>query len=146
MKWRKLLAIFVFTLALTACAGQKQEEAPQKSAETKEKQASSPYPFTEFDVDVDLKNQQDYEIDVSYERESNHTEAHYTDDKQNIHLTGEDALEALDEKFRGFSFDETTSDAKVLKEIERAFNIPDNAQSVEVEIQYNDGQERELRR
>ncbi|GEM_PF-2515294 len=103
------------------------------------------YNFNNFSLEADVENEDDA-IDVEYEVETDETEASYFDKQQGINLVGNEAMDELDSIFNTFSFDENTADEEVLNEVIEAFNIPEDATNIELEIDYKSGVEKEYRR
>ncbi|KAB7709150.1 hypothetical protein F9802_03315 [Bacillus aerolatus] len=145
MKWITPVASFVLALSLAGCADKEEVKNPPEKAPAEGKEANGGYTFTSFDLDVDLEGTNDA-IDVSYEKDKNGTEASYMNKDQNKRLNGDDAMKELDEIFASFVFNESTPDDEVLKTVEEAFDVPADAKSVEVEIDYAGGAEKEYRR
>lgn len=102
-----------------------------------------PYSFTHFDLDVDMENDLDL-IEVEYEQEPDETEASYEDRNQDINLSGDEAMAELDKIFSTFDFDETSSKEEVLEAVRTAFNVPEDAKRIEVELTFLDGTEVEF--
>ncbi|MCM3739648.1 YusW family protein [Oceanobacillus luteolus] len=107
----------------------------------------SNYIFRSFDLEVDIENDDDA-IDVDYDddRDDNEIEASYENKPENINLSGNEAMDELDSIFTAFQFDENSSDEEVLSEVLEAFNIPEDAAKVDLEIEYANGTEKEYRR
>ncbi|SHF98422.1 YusW-like protein [Ornithinibacillus halophilus] len=113
---------------------------------TEDSTTNSGYGFTNFELDADYDSIDDA-LDVDYENEKNdELEASYQDKAQDIDLKGDAAMEELDRIFSTFTFDENTSDDEVLNTVIEAFNLPVDAQEIELEIQFNSGTEKEYRR
>ncbi|MEI2358682.1 YusW family protein [Mesobacillus zeae] len=130
---------------LAGCSDKEEVKNPPKEAPKTDEQAKAEYKFTDFGLDVDLSDTNDA-IDAGYDVEKKTTEASIQDKEQNINLNGDEAMKELDKKFKDFIFDEMTPDAEVLEEVEKAFSVPADAKSVEVEITYANGTEKEYRR
>lgn len=103
------------------------------------------YNFTSFSLEADFENENDA-VDVDYEVDTDETEASYVDKQQGINLFGNEAMDELDSIFNAFRFDENTADEEVLNEVIEAFNIPEDATNVELEIDFTSGVEKEYRR
>lgn len=103
---------------------------------------NSKYNFTSFSLEADFENDEDV-VDVDFETESDETEASYVNKQQGINLSGNEAMDELDSIFNAFRFDEKTDDEEVLNEVLEAFNIPENATNVKLEIDYVSGTEKE---
>ncbi|WP_058309133.1 YusW family protein [Gracilibacillus massiliensis] len=97
---------------------------------------STKYSFTKLELEADFEDINDT-LEVEYENEQNdEMEASYKDKSQDIDLNGEVAMEELDRIFSSFTFDQNTTEDEVLKTITDAFNIPKDAQKLELEIQF----------
>jgi len=105
-------------------------------------QADSPYIFRDFNLEVDLDDTDD-SIDVEYEHERDEIETSYRDDVRGINLSGEEAMRELDSIFSSFTFDESTEEEEVLNQVMERFDIPADAQNIEVEIEFASGTEKE---
>lgn len=104
------------------------------------------YGFKKFDLDADYPDANDA-LDVDFENETNENmEASYRDQSQGIDLNGDEAIKELDPIFSGFEFDENTPDDEVLDAVIKAFNISEEATNIELEINFNNGTEKEYRR
>ena len=137
-----LLAV---ALPLAGCADKDEVQNQPEKAPVKDDGANATYPFTSFDLDVDLDGTNEA-IDVSYEQDKEGTEASYVNKTKNQNLNGDEAMNELDEVFSSFAFNERTPDDEVLKSVEQAFDIPKNAKSVELEIDFAGGTEKKYRR
>lgn len=105
----------------------------------------SNYPFTSFDLEVDIE-QDDDAVEVEYDIDEDETEISYKHEPKGIKLSGSEALNELDPIFSSFTFDKDTPKEDVINEVLEAFEIPENAVDVELEIEYNDGTEIEYDR
>ncbi|MBP2076802.1 YusW family protein [Oceanobacillus polygoni] len=100
----------------------------------------SDYPFTSFDLEADFEGTEDI-VEVEYEQDTNETEASYRNETQGIQLRGDEAMQELDSIFSTFDFDENTPKEEVLSTVLEAFNIPSDAQHVELDIEFVGGTE-----
>ncbi|MFC4388436.1 YusW family protein [Gracilibacillus marinus] len=136
---KKILYLFVLFAFIVGCAD-KEEVQNKDENETKD------FLFSSFDFDADVDGNNDA-IDVEYEKEVNDkVEAKYLDEPNDINLTGDDALEQLSTIFNGLNFDENSSDDEVISAVLEAFQVPDNAENIELEITYTSGTEKEYRK
>ena len=102
----------------------------------------SPYVFTSFNFDVDVDGKHDA-VDVEYEEDTDGTEASYHDKIQGIQLNGNEAMQELDRIFSSMDFDENTPDEEVINAVYEAFNLPEDAQQFELDIDFKNGTEKE---
>ncbi|KAB2330301.1 YusW family protein [Bacillus mesophilum] len=149
----------ILSIVLVACGDNDEvENPPQNAAEDEQQQTeennatndnndtTTGYNFTHFDLDADYQDMNDA-VEVDYENETNdQMEASYRDQSQDIDLNGDAAMEELDSIFSSFNFDENTPDEEVLTTVSEAFSIPEDAQNIELEIQFSGGTEKEYRR
>ncbi|MFC5735471.1 YusW family protein [Cytobacillus gottheilii] len=150
--------LLVLSIVLAACGDNDEvENPPENAAESNQQQTeenntanestdNTGYNFTHFDLDADYQDHNDA-LDVDYENETNdQMEASYRDQSQDIDLNGDAAMEELDSMFSSFNFDENTPDEEVLTTVSEAFSIPEDAQNIELEIQFSGGAEKEYRK
>lgn len=144
-KW--IAPVSMTVLLLAACGDNEEVNNPPENAPTEGtgQTVNAAYSFTSFELDADYANTNDA-LDVSYDNEKNDIEASYEDKENKKNLTGDGAMKELESKFSSFSFDENTPDDEVLTVVTEAFNIPEDAKRVEVEIQYADGTEKEYKK
>ncbi|MCF3941963.1 YusW family protein [Oceanobacillus alkalisoli] len=108
---------------------------------------TSDYIFTSFDLEVDIENNDDaVDVDYDVDDDDNEIEASYVNKPDNINLRGNEAMDELDSIFTSFEFDENTPDEEVINEVLQAFNIPEDAAKVDLEIEFGDNVEKEYRR
>ena len=98
------------------------------------------YAFTEFDLDVEYENDNSYEVE--YENDGNYIYAKLKDGPINVTHKGDKAYDRLVYPLKQLTFDETTSDEDVRKEVIKAFNLEDNYQSFELEVKFQNGEEK----
>ncbi|MHA6251570.1 YusW family protein [Oceanobacillus sp. CAU 1775] len=103
------------------------------------------YNFVEFSLEVDVDQDEDV-IDVEFETDADGTEAKYVDKSQDIDLTGDEAMDKLDSIFTTFNFDDVSSDDEIIREITEAFNIPENASNIDIDVEFQNGSERDIER
>lgn len=157
-----IASFMILSILLVACADNDEVENPPQNTTGEDQQqadanntnttndtdanTNTRYGFTKFDLDADYKDTNDA-LDVDYENEKHDKlEASYRDKSQNIDLNGDAAMEELDKIFSSFHFDENTPEEEILNTIAKAFNIPEDAQNLELEIQFRNGTKKEYRR
>jgi hypothetical protein len=111
------------------------EENNQNTANTDQ------IPFTSFDLDVDYANFQSFEVE--YDNESEGMEAKIEDELNNRTLSGDEAFQELKNRFEQFKFDKNSSNEEVLEEVMKSFDLKTDYEKIDLEIQYNDGTEKE---
>jgi len=116
-------------------------EAPVEDEENSDN--NSMYTFDKFELDVDYTDVNDA-IKVDYETEANSTEASYERKEDDLNLSGDEAMQELDSLFGQLNFDKDTPDEEVLNQIKATFNVED-AQSIEADVTFTDGTEKEYK-
>ncbi|MEK3765549.1 YusW family protein [Solibacillus sp. FSL K6-4121] len=96
------------------------------------------YAFTEFDLDVEYANRNSY--DVEYENDGNNIYAEIDDEIKGIEYKGDQAYENFVDALKQLTFDETTSDDDVRKEVLKAFALDENYKSFELEVKFKNGE------
>lgn len=99
--------------------------------------------FSEFSLDVDYSATESYEVE--YDNEATGVEASIDDGRSNLKVTGNDAYTQLEPLFQELDFDKTTLDEDVIDEVLTVFGITDEYQSVEIDVRFADGTEKEYR-
>ncbi|KOS67161.1 hypothetical protein AEA09_15035 [Lysinibacillus contaminans] len=125
------------------------ENAPVEETNTEKQKnenaaKSTLFNFTEFSLDVDYSATESYDVD--YDNERTGMEAELEDDRKNEKLYGDEAFTKLEPLFKQLTFDSTTSNDEVIDQVISVFNIADDYQSIEVEVKFEDGTEKEFQR
>ena len=105
---------------------------------TKIKAADVNYAFTDFDLDVEYANNNSY--DVEYENDGNNIYAELDDEIKGVEYKGDQAYDTIVDALKQLTFDETTSDEDVRKEVLKAFALDENYQSFELEVKFKNGE------
>lgn len=92
-------------------------------------------------MDADFNNINDT-VDVDYEQETEKTEATYKDKEHELDLKGNEAMDKLDNIFSNFDFNKDTSQEEVIKAVQDAFKLPEDA-AIDLEITFTDGTNKE---
>ena len=96
------------------------------------------YAFTEFDLDVEYANRNSY--DVEYENDGNNIYAELDDEIKGVEYKGDQAYDNFVDALKQLTFDETTSDEDVRKEVLKAFALDENYKSFELEVKFKNGE------
>lgn len=102
------------------------------------KAADVNYAFTDFDLDVEYANRNSY--DVEYENDGNNIYAELDDEIKGVEYKGDQAYDNFVNALKQLTFDETTSDEEVRKEVIKAFALDENYQSFELEVKFQNGE------
>lgn len=98
------------------------------------------YAFTDFDLDVEYANRNSY--DVEYENDGKNIYAELDDEIKGVEYKGDQAYDNFVNALKQLKFDETTSDEEVRKEVIKAFALDENYQSFELEVKFQNGEEK----
>ncbi|WP_336045967.1 YusW family protein [Solibacillus ferritrahens] len=96
------------------------------------------YAFTDFDLDVEYANRNSY--DVEYENDGNNIYAELDDEIKGVEYKGDQAYDNFVDALKQLTFDETTSDEDVRKEVLKAFALDENYKSFELEVKFKNGE------
>ncbi|MBX8946508.1 MULTISPECIES: YusW family protein [Lysinibacillus] len=152
MKLKFILVISLMTVILYGCNKDEVNDVPanapadqnatQQTGETPTDQVT--FNFIEFSLDVDYSATESYEVE--YEDKKTGIEAKLEDDRKNEKLQGDEAYTKLEPLFKQLNFDSTTPNDEVIDQVIKVFNIEDNYQSIEVDVEFVDGNEKEFKR
>lgn len=152
MKCKLLLAVSLVTVILYGCNKDEVKDVPanapadqnasQQTGETPTDQMT--FNFIEFSLDVDYSATESYEVE--YEDKKTGIEAKLQDDRKNEKLQGDEAYTKLEPLFKQLNFDSTTPNEEVIDQVIKVFNIDDSFQSIEVDVEFVDGNEKEFKR
>ncbi|MFL1998941.1 YusW family protein [Lysinibacillus irui] len=152
MKCKLLLAVSLVTVILYGCNKDEVKDVPanapadqnasQQTGETPTDQMT--FNFIEFSLDVDYSATESYEVE--YEDKKTGIEAKLQDDRKNEKLQGDEAYTKLEPLFKQLNFDSTTPNDEVIDQVIKVFNIDDSFQSIEVDVEFVDGNEKEFKR
>lgn len=96
------------------------------------------YAFTEFDLDVEYADHKSF--DVEYENNGNYIYAELDDELKGVNYKGDQAYDNFANALEQLTFDKTTSDEDVRKEVIKAFAIDENYQSFKLEVTFQSGE------
>lgn len=152
LKLKFILVISLMTVILYGCNKDEVKDVPanapadqnatQQTGETPTDQVT--FNFLEFSLDVDYSATESYEVE--YEDKKTGIEAKLEDDRKNEKLQGDEAYTKLEPLFKQLNFDSTTPNDEVIDQVIKVFNIEDNYQSIEVDVEFVDGNEKEFKR
>lgn len=118
------------------------QNGTQQTGDTPTEQMT--FNFLEFSLDVDYSATESYEVE--YEDKKSGIEAKLQDDRKNERLQGDEAYTKLEPLFKQLNFDSTTPNDEVIDQVIKVFNIEANYQSIEVDVEFVDGNEKEFTR
>ncbi|WP_155593722.1 YusW family protein [Lysinibacillus cavernae] len=152
MKLKFLLAVSLMTAILYGCNKDEVKDVPanapanqnatQQTGDTPTDQVT--FNFLEFSLDVDYSATESYEVE--YEDKKSGIEAKLQDDRKNVRLQGDEAYTKLEPLFKQLNFDSTAPNDEVIDQVIKVFNIEEDYQSIEVDVEFVDGNEKEFKR
>lgn len=151
MRIKFFTAILFTTIALYGCTKENAQDmltdAPiqqynQQVGDTATDQV--PFNFLEFSMDVDYSAIDSYEAE--YENKKSGIAAKLQDTRNNENLQGDAAYTKLEPLFKQLTFDSTTPNDEVIDQVISVFHIAEDFQSIEIEVEFVDGNEKEFKR
>lgn len=151
------------TLALAACGSDDEvtqpvtDDAPTETEAPEEESTEDASPsggvsndevggetfgFTELSVDVDMPDEDDV-IDISYEEDRDSVEAEYENKIEGVDLSGDDAMNEIQDALSQLDITAETPDDEVISQIVEAFGIDAGYKKIEVEVTYPDGTDKD---
>ncbi|RAZ80867.1 YusW family protein [Planococcus halotolerans] len=118
------------------------EDANPEGGLAEENVGGEVFGFTDFELDVDYPDQDDA-LTASYEEIRDQVEAEYEDKLSNETLTGNDAFDKLEPLLAELELTEDMSEEDVISKVTEVFNIDSNFESIEVEVTYPEGTDKE---
>ena len=115
-------------------------DSNNNQSSTNQMQASN-IPFSSFDLDVEYDEFKSFEIE--YENEASGMEAKIKDELNNRKISGDEAFQELQSRFEQFKFDASTPEQDVINEVLKSFELSDNYNEFELDVQFADGTEKE---
>lgn len=98
--------------------------------------------FTDLSIDADYPELDDA-IDISYDEDRDQIEAEYKNRFKELDVEGDKAMDEMEPALQKLDLTADTADDEVISKIVEAFELEDGYTSLEVEIQYADGTEKE---
>lgn len=100
--------------------------------------------FYEFDLDVDYDSGRDYELEFDGDRDLK-MEASIEDELNDKHLNDEEAINEIVPILEKLTFTKDTKQEDVIKEILQAFQLPENYQKFDLEVEFSDHSKTDFR-
>lgn len=152
MRIKFFMAILFTTIMLYGCTKEKAQNMPtnapiqqnmnQRVGDTATDQV--PFNFIEFSLDVDYSATDSYEAE--YENKRSGIAAKLQDTRNNENLQGDAAYTKLEPLFKQLTFDSTTPNDEVIDQVISVFHIAEDFQSIKIEVEFVDGNEKEFKR
>ncbi|WP_238942574.1 YusW family protein [Planococcus beigongshangi] len=98
--------------------------------------------FVDFDLDVDLPDQDDA-LQVSYDEDRDKVEAEYENKSTNENLQGNDAFDKIEPLLAELQLTADMADDEVINKAIEVFSIEDGYKSIDIEVTYPDGTEKD---
>ncbi|MDZ5712430.1 YusW family protein [Jeotgalibacillus haloalkalitolerans] len=156
MRVRYVLTAASLSLLLGACGEEDetvQDPAPAEDTEQTEDQPADDtgnqedtgISFLEFDMDADYEGN-DNDFELSYDAEGSEIEASYENERDMLTMSGDDAFQEIQPVLSEFEFTTETPDDEVIDRVIEGFEVEEGFQSIEIEIKFEDGTEKEYNR
>lgn len=118
------------------------EDANPEGSLAEENVGGEVFGFTDFELDVDYTDQDDA-LKVSYEEERDRVEAEYEDKVAGEKLEGNDAFDKIEPLLAQLELTADMSDDEVISKVTEVFSIKPDYESIEIEVTYPDGTDKE---
>lgn len=155
-KKKTLLATLTISsaLLLAACGDSDEVSPPTNDAAPAENSSGSTdnsggtdssgetFGFTDLSIDAEYPELNDA-IDISYDEDRDQVEAKYKNRFKELDVQGDKAMDEMEPALQKLDLTADTADDEVISQIVEAFELEDGYTSLEVEIQYADGTEKE---
>ncbi|KIL46282.1 YusW family protein [Jeotgalibacillus campisalis] len=138
-------------LLISACAQEDETveepaDAPSieenETAETDSQDEAPTISFLKFEMDVDYEGTEN-DFEVSYDADES-VEAAYENQRNALTLAGDDAYDEIEPVLSEFDFTAETSEEEIVKSVIKGFEVEDGYDSIEIEITFEDGTEKEI--
>mgnify|MGYP001220131177 FL=1 len=117
------------------------QATPEEEERNSNGTADISVPFDQFDLEVIYENAVSYEVD--FEKDGDRIEVEIDDDLNQAKKQGEEALSELEPIFHRLTFDEDTPNEEVIAEVLESFQLEDNFEKFELEVDFTTGTEKE---
>lgn len=151
MRIKFFMAILFTTITLYGCTKEKAQDMPTNAPVQQNNQQVGdtatdqvPFNFLEFSLDVDYSATDSYEAE--YENKKSGIAAKLQNTRNNENLQGDAAYTKLEPLFKQLTFDSTTPNDEVIDQVISVFHIEEDFQSIEIEVEFVDGNEKEFKR
>ncbi|MFB1080461.1 YusW family protein [Jeotgalibacillus sp. JSM ZJ347] len=157
MKARYIISAAGLSLLLTACSEESEtveDPTPEETSDQSEEQPDTDQgagpddtgiPFLSFEMDAEYEGN-DNDFEISYDSENSEVEAVYENERDMMTMSGDDAYQEIQPVLSEFDFTIDTSDDEVIDSVIEGFEVEEEFQSIEIEIKYSDGTEKEYKR
>ncbi|TAA73660.1 hypothetical protein D2909_00470 [Planococcus salinarum] len=98
--------------------------------------------FTDFELEVDYADQDDA-LEVSYEEDRDLVEAEYENQITDEDFAGNDAFDKIEPMLAELGLTPDMPDDEVINKVMEAFSIEPDYESIELEVSYPDGTDKE---
>ncbi|KAB2333064.1 hypothetical protein F7731_16095 [Cytobacillus depressus] len=134
--------LLTFMLFIAGCSSKNEVKNPENKGTgttTEEQNAANQntaeVPFKDFDLSVEYAGHKEYEAE--YDTTDNQPEYSISDDLNNQFLKGDEALGKLTPLLQQLTFTEDTAQEDAIKEVLQVFNLKDDYQEFDLEVQFN---------
>ncbi len=157
MKARTVITAAGISLLLAACGEETEtveDPSPEEVSEQADEQPDTDQAggadetgitFLSSEMDADSEGN-DNDFEVSYDSEGAEIEASYENERDMMTMSGDDAYQEIQPVLSEFNFSIDSTDEEVIDAVIEGFEVEEGFQSVEIEIKFEDGTEKEYQR
>lgn len=98
--------------------------------------------FTELNVEAEYPDQ-DNPVEIDYSEDRDNVFAEYKNPLTGDDATGDDALNLMEQSLQKLELTTDTSEEEAITQIVEAFGLEENYESLEVEVRYPNGEDKE---
>ncbi|MBK5442071.1 MULTISPECIES: YusW family protein [unclassified Peribacillus] len=152
----KVLSLPFAAMLVMAGCGEDNDEVKNRPVEENENKAETnsetgtdnnkklPFTFKDFQLEVDYAGN-DNEYEAEYDAMGVQTEASIDDQLNKHEVHSEEALEELTPILEKLTFTKDSSDDEVIQDVTKAFNLKDDYEEFDLEVNYDDGTKKEYK-
>jgi len=100
--------------------------------------------FQEIEIELDYADGKEFEAEIDY-HETKPVEAKVENELNNELLTGKEAFDFIFDRISEIDFSSDRSNTDIINDIIKVFDLPEDYVKIEIEIEYDDGTEREIK-
>lgn len=98
--------------------------------------------FTELNIEAEYPEQDD-PVEIDYSEDRDNVFAEYKNPLTGDDASGDDALNLMEQSLQKLELTADTSEEEAITQIVEAFGLEENYESIEVEVRYPDGEDKE---
>jgi len=99
--------------------------------------------FRDIEIEVDYAQGKEFEAEIDY-HENKPVKAKVENELNNELMSGKEAFDFIFDRVSDIDFSSGRSDADIIADVIAAFDLPEDYVKIEIEVEFNDGTEREV--